>query len=80
MGQYWSQLFSHGSPIFVSLGMIVLDEVHFPQDKSLYDVPGGSGLYGLAVPLRKSCRFTQTNGPQQLLEPGPCSQRALRVE
>lgn len=30
---------------FVSLGMVVLDELRFPNGQTLYDVPGGSGLY-----------------------------------
>ncbi|RTE71865.1 hypothetical protein BHE90_013729 [Fusarium euwallaceae] len=33
------------SPTFVSLGMVVLDEIRFPSRETLYDVPGGSGLY-----------------------------------
>ncbi|KAI1142861.1 Ribokinase-like protein [Hypoxylon sp. FL0543] len=32
-------------PVFVSLGMIVLDEIRFASSHTLYDVPGGSGLY-----------------------------------
>ncbi|KAK0666939.1 Ribokinase-like protein [Cercophora samala] len=31
--------------IFVSLGMIVMDEIRFPDGKVLSHVPGGSGLY-----------------------------------
>lgn len=34
------------SPTFVSLGMIVLDDIRFPSRETLYNVPGGSGLYG----------------------------------
>ncbi|KAK0724027.1 Ribokinase-like protein [Apiosordaria backusii] len=30
---------------FVSLGMVVLDKICFPNGKTLFDVPGGSGLY-----------------------------------
>lgn len=33
------------SPAFVSLGMVVLDELQFPSRETLYDVPGGSGAY-----------------------------------
>ncbi|KAI8717142.1 PfkB domain-containing protein [Fusarium sp. LHS14.1] len=33
------------SPTFVSLGMVVLDEIRFPLRGTLYNVPGGSGLY-----------------------------------
>jgi hypothetical protein len=32
-------------PIFVSLGMVVLDEVRLANGTILHDVPGGSGLY-----------------------------------
>ena len=38
-------------PRFVSLGMVVLDELHFPDRESLYDVLGGSGTYGKLAPL-----------------------------
>lgn len=31
---------------FVSLGMVVLDEIRFPHRSSLHDIPGGSGAYG----------------------------------
>lgn len=39
---------SDAAPIvdFVSMGMTVLDELHIPSQNTLYDVPGGSGLYG----------------------------------
>lgn len=33
-------------PMFVSLGMAVIDELNFPMKEALVDVPGGSGLYG----------------------------------
>ncbi|KAF4967562.1 hypothetical protein FSARC_4947 [Fusarium sarcochroum] len=32
-------------PVFVSLGMVVLDERRYPSREPLYDIPGGSGLY-----------------------------------
>ncbi|KAK4124692.1 hypothetical protein N657DRAFT_663662 [Parathielavia appendiculata] len=32
-------------PIFVSLGMVVLDEIRFSNVTILYDIAGGSGLY-----------------------------------
>ncbi|KAI1125656.1 Ribokinase-like protein [Nemania abortiva] len=32
-------------PVFVSLGMVILDELRFPHLKTVVDVPGGSGLY-----------------------------------
>jgi hypothetical protein len=40
---------SHGAepPRFLSLGLVVLDELHFMDRESLYDVPGGSGAYGM---------------------------------
>ena len=34
-------------PAFVSLGMVVLDELRFPDRPSLYDVPGGSGAFSV---------------------------------
>ncbi|KAK1589865.1 PfkB family carbohydrate kinase [Colletotrichum navitas] len=44
---------------FVSLGMVVLDEIRFPDGRILRDIPGGSGFYGtlgarLAVPQDES--------------------------
>lgn len=46
MGQLLStQAIEHKGPLFVSLGMIVLDELHFSSRTALYNVPGGSGLY-----------------------------------
>lgn len=30
---------------FVSLGMVVLDELRFPDAPTMYDVAGGSGAY-----------------------------------
>ncbi|KAJ8112257.1 hypothetical protein ONZ43_g5434 [Nemania bipapillata] len=32
-------------PVFVSLGMVILDELRFPHLETVTDVPGGSGLY-----------------------------------
>ncbi|KAF5018782.1 hypothetical protein F66182_9232 [Fusarium sp. NRRL 66182] len=45
MGQYWSARQQGDGPIFVSLGMVVLDERRYPSRETLYDVPGGSGLF-----------------------------------
>ncbi|KAK2012194.1 PfkB family carbohydrate kinase [Colletotrichum eremochloae] len=47
------------APAFVSLGMVVLDEIRFPDGRVLRDVPGGSGFYStlgarLAVPQNES--------------------------
>ncbi|KXH63345.1 PfkB family carbohydrate kinase [Colletotrichum salicis] len=33
------------APAFISLGMVVLDELRFPDGSVLRDVPGGSGFY-----------------------------------
>ncbi|KAL8306022.1 hypothetical protein RB600_008749 [Gaeumannomyces tritici] len=46
MAQLWSKdaLDKPRPPDFVSLGMVVLDEIRFPE-RTLTDVPGGSGLY-----------------------------------
>lgn len=38
---------SEPGPDFVSLGMVVLDELQFPNRSWLTNVPGGSGLYGV---------------------------------
>lgn len=32
-------------PLFVSLGMLVLDELHLPDGKIQHDIIGGSGAY-----------------------------------
>ncbi|KAI0842961.1 Ribokinase-like protein [Hypoxylon sp. FL0890] len=45
MGQYLARAIQYEDPAFVSLGMIVLDELRFPLSHTLYDVPGGSGMY-----------------------------------
>ncbi|KXH62940.1 PfkB family carbohydrate kinase [Colletotrichum nymphaeae SA-01] len=47
------------APAFISLGMVVIDELRFPDGRVLRDVPGGSGFYGtlgarLAVPQNES--------------------------
>ena len=31
---------------FVSLGLLVLDELRFPSKRTFSDVPSGSGIYG----------------------------------
>ena len=33
-------------PLFLSLGMVVPDELHIPKRATMYDIPGGSGAYG----------------------------------
>ncbi|KAK4232789.1 Ribokinase-like protein [Achaetomium macrosporum] len=43
MDSHFSQ--SSQNPIFVSLGMVILDEIRFTDGKVLHDVAGGSGLY-----------------------------------
>ncbi|KAI1409695.1 Ribokinase-like protein [Hypoxylon sp. FL1857] len=45
MGHYLGKVPQDEDPVFVSLGMIVIDELRFPLSHTLYDVPGGSGLY-----------------------------------
>jgi hypothetical protein len=45
MGQRVTKV-SLDSPVFVSLGMVVLDELRFPHQHPVFGVPGGSGLYG----------------------------------
>jgi hypothetical protein len=40
-----------GHPVFVSLGMLVLDELRFPHLETVTNMPGGSGLYGTNLVL-----------------------------
>ncbi|KAI1304827.1 Ribokinase-like protein [Xylaria venustula] len=35
------------SPVFVSLGMTILDELRFSHQKTVFDVPGGSGFFAV---------------------------------
>ncbi|KAJ3464741.1 hypothetical protein MRS44_009527 [Fusarium solani] len=49
------------SPTFVSLGMVVLDEIRFPSRETLYNVPGGSGLYATLGARIIQSRFTSTS-------------------
>ena len=42
--------YTHLQPDVVSLGMVVLDELRFPDRDTLHDVPGGSGTYGEYTP------------------------------
>ncbi|KAI0521269.1 Ribokinase-like protein [Xylaria bambusicola] len=34
-------------PVFVSMGMTILDELRFSHQRTAYDVPGGSGLFAV---------------------------------
>ncbi|KAM7186949.1 Ribokinase-like protein [Naviculisporaceae sp. PSN 640] len=47
---------------FVSLGMVVLDELRLPNGRILYDVPGGSGLYSTLGARMASSACPQTVG------------------
>ncbi|KAI0530225.1 Ribokinase-like protein [Xylaria digitata] len=38
---------SENRPVFVSLGMTILDEIRFSHQKTVYDMPGGSGLFAV---------------------------------
>lgn len=33
--------------VFTSMGMFIIDEIHFPNEPSVYDICGGGGTYGL---------------------------------
>ncbi|KAI1741268.1 Ribokinase-like protein [Xylaria scruposa] len=47
--------FKRNEPVFVSLGMLILDELRFSNGNKVVDVPGGSGLYAtLGARLFKS--------------------------
>ncbi|KAL1637036.1 hypothetical protein SLS58_009476 [Diplodia intermedia] len=52
------------APVFVSLGMLVLDELQFPFKETLYDVPGGSGAY--SSPLLHAATFHTLADPAEL--------------
>ena len=45
IGFSFSKLSDDEDPIFMSLGMVVLDEIRFPDGTVLCDIAGGSGLY-----------------------------------
>ncbi|KAI8665873.1 PfkB domain-containing protein [Fusarium keratoplasticum] len=49
------------SPTFVSLGMVVLDEIRFSSRETLYNVPGGSGLYATLGARIIRSQFTSTS-------------------
>ncbi|KAF2964046.1 hypothetical protein GQX73_g9526 [Xylaria multiplex] len=38
---------SDNRPVFVSLGMTILDEIRFSHQETVYDMPGGSGLFAV---------------------------------
>lgn len=63
MDQQRSKSAQNPDPIFVSLGLFVLDELRFPSRATLFDVPGGSGIYGTPSSLIISA---QTNLPATL--------------
>ena len=35
--------------VFVSLGPAVIDEIHFSSGKTIENVPGGAGIYGMSL-------------------------------
>ncbi|KAI0450084.1 Ribokinase-like protein [Xylaria acuta] len=45
MDQPITSVIERNRPVFVSLGMLLLDELRFPNGDRAVDVPGGSGLY-----------------------------------
>ena len=52
MGAWFSRQQSPSSELdvtFVSLGMVVLDELRFPREKPLSDVMGGSASYSIGL-------------------------------
>ncbi|KAK4221082.1 hypothetical protein QBC38DRAFT_149219 [Podospora fimiseda] len=48
---------------FISLGMVVLDEIRFPNGKTLFDVPDGSGLYST---LGARIAVAETTEPEKI--------------
>ena len=67
---------------FVSLGMVVLDELHFPDQQPLYDVVGGSGAYGtkfhVDIIITRLMLITPSINMQALWE--PVSRQALQAQ
>lgn len=57
MGAYFPMPLEDKDLVFVSLGMVVLDEIRFPNGPALYNVAGGSGLYSMCVSARDGSRF-----------------------
>jgi len=49
MGGWFSREQWHSDVTFVSLGMVVLDELRFPGKAPLLDVIGGSGAYSTII-------------------------------
>ncbi|KAI3336481.1 Ribokinase-like protein [Xylariaceae sp. AK1471] len=45
MSLYTPKVSQDNRPVFVSLGMVVLDELRFPHHHTVFDIPGGSGFY-----------------------------------
>jgi len=46
MGNWFSKAEVESTVDTVSLGMVVIDEIHLPHRSPLVDVAGGSGTYG----------------------------------
>ena len=40
----------HDAPLFVSFGIVVLDELRFPSLEIMHDVAGGSAIYSKPIP------------------------------
>jgi hypothetical protein len=47
MGNLFSQLRADFEVVSVSLGMVVIDEIHLPSSPPFIDVAGGSSCYGV---------------------------------
>ncbi|KAI0419280.1 Ribokinase-like protein [Xylaria grammica] len=47
MDQHVINVPSGSHPVFLSLGMTILDEIRFSHQNTVYDVPGGSGLFAV---------------------------------
>ncbi|KAI1746681.1 Ribokinase-like protein [Xylaria castorea] len=63
MDQPLTSVLGRNCPVFVSLGMLLLDELRFPNGNQVVDVPGGSGLYAtLGARLFKSGSTTTDVG------------------
>jgi hypothetical protein len=49
MNIWSSEVYAESIVDTVSLGMVVIDEMHLPSRPPLVDVAGGSGAYGMTL-------------------------------
>lgn len=49
MDRHGTKASAGNRPVFVSMGMTILDELRFSHQNTVFDVPGGSGLFGTSA-------------------------------